>query len=50
MNTSVTVARKNKNFAGAAPVVFRSAKSVLKKTSGESVMVQPGSVLTVNVS
>lgn len=48
-NTNVTAARKNRSFAGAAPVGFRFAKNASRKTSGESLMDLPGFVLIVSV-
>jgi hypothetical protein len=48
-NIAVTAARKKKNSAGAAPVVFRYVKTALRKTNGVSATARLGSVLTVNV-
>ncbi len=50
MSIGVTAANRNKNFAGAVPVVFKSVKSALKRINGESAMDLPGSVLIVNES
>jgi len=47
---AATAAGRKSLFAGAAPVVLKSVRSVSAKINGESAMVRPGYVRTVNVS
>jgi hypothetical protein len=48
MDTPAIAAKKKSLFAGAAIAVLRSARNVLKKINGVSVMVPPGSARIAN--
>jgi len=50
VSTGAIAATRKRNFAGVAHVASRSARNVLRKTSGVFLTARPGSVLTVSVS